>query len=100
MSPKDRNKQRDDDLRGVLSSPAGRRFLWRLLTQSGLHGASYSESPTATAYAEGRRSVAIGLMREVQRVTPELYATALKEQLDAEMREALAIREAVAEADE
>lgn len=92
MTPRERTKQRDDDLRSVLSAPAGRRFLWRLLVQSGLHGASYSESPTATAYAEGRRAVAISLMREAQRVTPELYAVALKEQLEAEMREALDAR--------
>lgn len=89
MTPRERTKLRDDDLRAVLSTPPGRRFLWRLLTQSGLLGASYSESPTATAYAEGRRSVAIGLMREAQRVAPELYAVALKEHLEHEMREAL-----------
>lgn len=83
MKPAERRKQDEEDLRAVLSSPAGRRFFHRLLTQSGLYGGSYTESATATAFNEGRRSVAIALVGESQRIAPELYARGLREALDA-----------------
>lgn len=83
MKPSERQKQNDDDMRVLLSSPAGRRLFWRVLTQSGLYSSSYAESPTATAYNEGRRSLGLALMQEAQRVDPARYAMALREQLDA-----------------
>ena len=83
MKPSARSKQNDDDMRALLSTPAGRRFFWRVLTQSGLYSSSYAESPTATAYNEGRRSVGLALMQEAQRVDAQRYAVALREQLDA-----------------
>jgi hypothetical protein len=84
MTPSEARKRNDDDLVSILASPAGRRFFFRLLTQSGLYSSSYAPSATDTAYNEGRRSVALSLMREGQRVASELYAQALREQLDAE----------------
>lgn len=83
MKPSEKQQQNDDDMRVLLSSPAGRRFFWRVLTQSGLYSSSYAESPTATAYNEGRRSIGLALMQEAQRVDPARYAVALREQLDA-----------------
>jgi hypothetical protein len=76
-------QQRDDDVRAVLSTIEGRRFLWRLLEAGGLWGPSYAETATATAYNEGRRSVAINLMLELQRVAPERYLQALREHQEA-----------------
>lgn len=83
MKAKDRQKQNDADMLAFLSSSQGRRLFWRLLEQSGLYSSSYAESPTATAYNEGRRSFGLALLTEAQRVTPELYARALREQLEA-----------------
>lgn len=82
MTPEE---QADTDLRALLALPGGRRFLVRLLTQAGLYSSSYAESPTATAYNEGRRSVAIALMVEAQRVAVDKYLLALKEQVDAQL---------------
>lgn len=84
MSAKEKQAQNNADLLSWLGSPQGRRVFLRLLTQSGLWSSSYAESPTATAYNEGRRSVALALMTEAQRVTPELYSLALREQLNDE----------------
>lgn len=83
MKPSDRRKQDEEDLRAVLHSPAGRRFFHRLVVQSGMYGSSYAESPTATAFNEGRRSIGIALMVEAKRIAPELYARGLREELDA-----------------
>lgn len=82
MKPKDRQKLNDADMASTLSTPAGRRLFIRVLTQAGLWSSSYVESPTGTAYNEGRRSVALALLTEAQRVSPALYAQALREQLD------------------
>lgn len=71
----------DSDFKAGLVTPAGRRVFIRVLTQAGLWSSSYVESPTGTAYNEGRRSVALALLTEAQRVCPELYAQALREQL-------------------
>lgn len=92
MTPKQARQLADEDLRAVLGLPAGRRLFVRLLTQAGLYGPSFSADSHAMAYTEGRRSFAIGLMREAQRVSPPLYAQALKEQLDVDAQ-ALGIEE-------
>lgn len=82
MKAADIARQNDADLRGWLSSTQGRRLYLRQLTQAGLWSSSYAEKATATAYNEGRRSVALDLLREAQRVCPELHAQALREQID------------------
>lgn len=82
-------KELDADLHTVLGTPAGRRFFWRVLTQAGLQSSSFvAGEPTATAYNEGRRSIALALLAEAQRVVPELYTAGLREQLDAQERAA------------
>lgn len=78
----------DVDLRAVMGTQPGRRFVWRLLEQSGLHSPSYAGEAMASAFNEGRRAVAIALMREVQRVCPELYVTMVRDQLAAQELEA------------
>jgi hypothetical protein len=88
VTPKDAQQLADDDLRVVMGLEAGRRFVWRLLTQAGLYSSSYVESATATAYNEGRRAVALALLAEAQRVAPELYTKALREELEAQDRAA------------
>jgi hypothetical protein len=78
----------DVDLRVVMGTQPGRRLVWRLLEQAGLHTPSFASDDNATAYNEGRRSVAIALMRETQRVCPELWVTMVREQLAATEQEA------------
>jgi hypothetical protein len=86
----------DADLRQVLSTLEGRRFFWRLLEQAGLYSPSYAEKAEATAFNEGRRSIAIALLQEAQRVAPEKYLAALKEQQDSLETEAAARQKALA----
>jgi len=90
LKPKERQKQHDTDFLSWLTTSQGRRLYVRLITQAGLWSSSYVESPTGTAYNEGRRSVALALLTEAQRVCPELHATALREQLNAAAVEAAA----------
>lgn len=81
--------QQRADLERVLSSPEGRRFVWRVITAAGTFGASFTGELATGAYAEGRRAVGIALMQEAQRVAPALYLQMLHEEIDAAAREEL-----------
>lgn len=70
-----------EDLQALLSTPVGRRVLWRLIERTGLFGSSFSESATTAAYSEGRRSVGIELMDWVQREAPNRWIEMVQEAL-------------------
>lgn len=78
------------DVRLVMSSPAGRRFLWRLIDSvAHVFSGSFSGDALSTAFAEGRRAVGIDVMREAQRASPEHYLSMLEEAQLASRLEAL-----------
>ncbi len=62
------------DTQYVLGSPHGRRWLKTLLGNLGIDRASYGGDTHATAYNEGRRSVAIDLDRELRLADVRLWA--------------------------
>lgn len=84
---KDMQRLLDSDLQHVLGTPQGRRFFWRICEQAGLESPSFAGDATATAFNEGRRSIAINLVREAQRAAPSLYTRGLRERLDEVDRE-------------
>jgi hypothetical protein len=86
-----------NDLAAVMSTAEGRRFVWALIEHAGVYGPSYASEALATAYNEGRRSIGIGLQARCQADVPDLYVTALKEQLT-ELRAEAITRHAAAEA--
>lgn len=87
--------QRHADVREVMDSPAGRRFVWGSIRDAGTFGSSFTGN-SETFFREGRRDVGIRLMSEVQTVCPELYVVMLTEAM-AEQRTATLQR---AQADE
>lgn len=71
-----------DDLHAVMSTPIGRRFIWRILVQSGVWDASFNGgSEHVTSYREGRRSVGLALMAKAQEECPSEYVHMVSEQL-------------------
>lgn len=97
---KARAQQRDADLRQVLSTAEGRRTFWWLLDDvCNLHGPSYTGDAAFTAYREGRRSVAIDVMRMAHTVAPDAYLQALQEHLTHGRHDEL-LRQQAAEGDE
>lgn len=93
MTRDERQKQADRDLHAVLSTPEGRRFIFRLAHVSLVMEGSYVSGPGGdrdTAYNEGRRAVAVSLLKECKRVSGDLYRRAWRENLDAEERDLLA----------
>lgn len=77
-----RREQADDDLRAVLSTREGRAVVWRVVDEvAGTFSGTFTGS-SQTFHLEGRRSVGIDVMREAQRVAPQLYLLALSERMD------------------
>lgn len=76
------SEQRDADLKTVMETPAGRRFVHRLLANAKLEEGSYAGELThASAFNEGVREMAVKLNRELKRVCPELRLLMLQEHL-------------------
>ncbi len=67
-----------DDVRHVLSTPNGRRFFWRYLSECGVFKTSFDGS-SRTYFNEGERNVGLKLMADVNDADPEAYVTMLLE---------------------
>lgn len=78
-------------MRLVLDAPEGRRFFWRILEEANLWGGSYTGEALSGAYTEGQRAVAMKLLQEAQRVTPNSYVLMVTEAAEA-MRTAVLVQ--------
>lgn len=68
-----RGRERDlEDLRFLLSTIQGRRFVWRQLSECGVFKSSFTGNST-TFFNEGRRDVGLKLMADVMESKPEAY---------------------------
>lgn len=76
-----RETRRIEDIRAVMSTAAGRRWVWRLLESTGVWGASFTGDSLTSAHAEGRRFVGVALMAELQRDAEDSYVRMVAEQL-------------------
>lgn len=66
---------RREDVATVLSTPAGRRFVWAMLGKCGVFSLSYTRGDThETAFNEGKRQVGNPIFAEIQSEHPEAYA--------------------------
>jgi hypothetical protein len=71
--------QEKEDLEAVLSTAAGRRFVWGCIERSGVFGHSFRSDTHETAFAEGRRAEGIWLMVRVQEEAPKRWLEMLSE---------------------
>ena len=75
-------RQFEADFRTVLELAEGRRLLWAILVnEGGLFTSSAAPSGSETYFREGKREVALSLMRQAQEIAPELYVRMMDEQL-------------------
>lgn len=72
------------DVAHVLSSPHGRRFLWRYLGICGVYKTSFTGS-SETFYLEGQRNIGLKILADITECNPEAYILMMKE---AKQREA------------
>lgn len=80
LAESDRNQKRDQsDLRKLLNLPEGRRFIWKLWSETGVFRASFTLNSNQTAFNEGRRDIGLAILLEVQKAKPDAYAQMQRE---------------------
>jgi hypothetical protein len=90
-----RREQAKVDLGEVLSTPAGRRFLWSLLAEdTQVFDVTVSDEPMALARHSGIRLVGVRLLTAAQEQHPELFLAMWQEAVRAAREEALHRRDA------
>lgn len=60
--------EQEKDLETLLTSDAGKRFVWNLLDQSGTFGASLSGDAVTLAFDAGRRATGVALLNACLRL--------------------------------
>ena len=70
----------ESDIKWLMSSKRGRRFVWRLLEQAGVFRSSFNTNAMAMSFGEGNRNYGLQLLNLIHTLCPELYPTMLKEQ--------------------
>lgn len=61
------------DIRKVLSSMEGRRFIWRLMSSCGVFHGSFTGNST-TFFNEGRRDIGLLVLRDLMEAKPDAFA--------------------------
>lgn len=67
------------DMKDVLSSVPGRRVVWRYLSECGVFQQSARDSGSWTYFNEGKRSVGLMLLADINEADPESYLKMLNE---------------------
>ncbi|CAI0711985.1 Uncharacterised protein [Serratia quinivorans] len=62
-----------DDVKGVMSTESGRRFIWDRLTQSGVFQTTFRTDTNTTMFLEGNRNAGLTLFNDVFGICPDLY---------------------------
>ena len=70
----------ESDIKWLMSSKRGRRFVWRLLEQAGVFRSSFNTNAMAMSFGEGNRNYGLQLLNSIHTLCPELYPTMIKEQ--------------------
>ena len=76
---KRKQKDRDAALSALMEHSQTRGLLWDLLVKCQVFSTSFSHSAIEMAYKEGKRSIGLELLAEINRVAPEMYAVMAKE---------------------
>ena len=74
-----KREQYEADFAEFMGTSAGRRLMHRWLQDTGIYTKSYTGN-SETFYREGRRSVGLDLLAEVNRICPKDFVTMLEEQ--------------------
>lgn len=83
MQNKDSQKRiRDkevEDVKLIMSSREGRRFMWRMLEMCGVYRSSFTGN-SETFFREGQRNIGLMLLADIHEHCPDGFTTMLKEQ--------------------
>jgi len=65
-------EQNKEDLKEILSSAGGRRFLWKLLEECGVYKISFT-GDNYTIFNEGKRQIGLRLIEDIFDASPNAY---------------------------
>jgi len=100
-TPEQRDKRKRDrelnDIRVVASTPEGRRFIWRVLSEGEIFkdGYVHGDQGFGTTYNCGRRSVGVWALAEIMEAKPEVFMQMQRENASEQKREELEARDAI-----
>lgn len=72
-------EEESNDVKWLMSSKRGRRFLWRLLQRAGVYRLSFNTNAMAMAFAEGNRNLGLALLDQIHATAPDEYPVMLRE---------------------
>ena len=75
---KDKARQAQNDIREVMSRPEGRRVMWRILVKAGIYADCFTGNST-TFFNEGKRSIGLQLMAELEAAAKDQFIDMWKE---------------------
>ena len=94
-TPAQREKRKRDrqlnDVRVILATPEGRRFVWRVLTEGKIFhdGYTHGDAGYGTTYNCGRRSIGLWALDEIMEAKPESFMQMQREHASEAKREEL-----------
>jgi len=74
-----KRQQQVDDVKWLMAHAAGRRFVSRLLEETGVHRTSFHNSGSTMAFNEGKKHLGYFLTGELLEITPDGYLKLIKE---------------------
>lgn len=77
-SEESKRNQELNDVEFVLSTPQGRRFLWRLLGVCHVFKTSFTGNST-TFFNEGKRDIGLRLLADINEASPNSYLKMMQE---------------------
>lgn len=77
-SEESKRNQELNDVEFVLSTPQGRRFLWRLLGVCHVFKTSFTGNST-TFFNEGKRDIGLRLLADINESSPDSYLKMMQE---------------------
>jgi hypothetical protein len=78
--------RQQNDLRKILNTPEGRRFIWQELSDAGIFRGSFSANASQTAFAEGQRDRGLSLLNRVNEADRNAFARMQQEFLSEAMK--------------
>jgi len=72
-------QQQIEDIKWLMAHASGRRFVSRLLEETGVHRTAFHTSGAVMSFNEGRKHLGYFLTGELLEITPEGYLKLLKE---------------------
>jgi hypothetical protein len=79
---RERDRAKEDFIRGALGSREGRIWFWDLLARCGVFRNPWTANALVTAHACGEMNIGLETLSEITRLVPDYFAVMLKENND------------------